>query len=201
MVSLSTQRIYFLSVFTLYMILTTALSAGLSKSFTNFIPHIISIAFWVIYIPAAFIVPPVKNKKGRTTRWDRAWGEMAWLAAQFVFWGLSLGLSIAQRVGSQCRTMQHISYSVESPYLQFNGVISNMRLYCRGNVVTAVLSAVQLVFIAGWMVVVVKIVRRGQREGKGGWGTGVYTLLHGRPGVRVADDEEAYRLRAAKVGV
>ncbi|WVQ81415.1 hypothetical protein IAT38_003539 [Cryptococcus sp. DSM 104549] len=194
----STHRIVFITAFTFFLFLTTPLSAGLSRSLTLFIPHIISAFFWFLYIPAALFLPCVRRKKGLTTSWDRAWGELAWVGAQFLFWIASFACSIAQRVDYTCTTQRDYGYSVETVWLQWNGVVDRIPRYCDTMIAIAVLSGIQLVILTMWAILLVTVVSKGKGTGRGGWGTGVDELLHGKPGWR-SEDEEGLRKAPSKV--
>ncbi|WVQ74760.1 hypothetical protein IAR50_004365 [Cryptococcus sp. DSM 104548] len=157
-------------------ILLTVISAVLTSSFTLFIPHIISIAIWVIYIPSALILPAVRRKTNVRTVFDRAWGEMWYVDAQLSLWLLSMSLAIAQRADSTCER-PYPTYPVESAWIQWHGVIEVVPRFCRIMIYTAVMSGFHGVLLVAWMVLLAKVVGKAKREGRGGWKVGVAELL------------------------
>ncbi|OCF31392.1 hypothetical protein I316_06997 [Kwoniella heveanensis BCC8398] len=167
-------RYAFLGVNTFLNLVLFFISTFLLESLTLFIIQIIALGANIIYLAVAVITPPLKDKKGRYDRsYDRAWGELVYVAIQWACWTASLGISAYNASQSQCRNPGNYKWAIEWPDLVWNGLVDNVGLFCRGMIAMAVLSGLHILLTAGWFCWLGRVVRCSGL----GWGEGMRVVL------------------------
>ncbi|WVQ74781.1 hypothetical protein IAR50_004387 [Cryptococcus sp. DSM 104548] len=172
-------RLFFVALHVLLLIFLIVFSVVATGSAPNLIIHIVSCFVFLIYIPVAIILPFARRNTGKWTFCDMAWGELVYLVMQLIIALLSMIFSVIKYV-------HYPTYHwADAPTFRKTSLIA-----------VAVVSAFHCVVLIAWMVVVVLIVKRAQKNKTGDWNKGISWMVQDEREKEELGDRQELRTKA-----